>query len=232
LIKTLEEIHPSDFNTISSYVADCGNFLKNFDSVFSLNYDLLLYWINVNQNIFKDGFGGANNSGTVDNIFHIRYFAKKETCDLHYLHGGLHLFMLDDGSIVKLCRRHARGEQEGRFLLNEISQVILSYKVLPLFVAEGSSTAKLKKIRSNIYLLNAYEKLSLLKDSVIFIYGHSASISDEHIYNAIKDKNNLLYFSIYDESQLEDIKENLTSFGIKPEEVVFVDSKSVNLKNK
>jgi tRNA(Ile)-lysidine synthase TilS/MesJ len=28
LIKTLEEIHPSDFNTISSYVADCGNFLK------------------------------------------------------------------------------------------------------------------------------------------------------------------------------------------------------------
>jgi ribosomal protein L10 len=139
--------------------------------------------------------------------------------------------MLDDGSIVKLCRRHARGEQEGRFLLNEISQVILSYKVLPLFVAEGSSTAKLKKIRSNIYLLNAYEKLSLLKNSVIFIYGHSASISDEHIYNAIKDKNNLLYFSIYDESQLEDIKENLTSFGIKPEEVVFVDSKSVNLKN-
>jgi tRNA(Ile)-lysidine synthase TilS/MesJ len=90
LIKTLEEIHPSDFNTISSYVADCGNFLKNFDSVFSLNYDLLLYWINVNQNIFKDGFGGANNSDTVDNIFHIRYFAKKETCDLHYLHGGLH----------------------------------------------------------------------------------------------------------------------------------------------
>src|ERR1700677_2925354 len=59
LAETLAAVHPSRISDIGDDRIDkCHDFLANFDSVFTLNYDLLLYWaINRKKRAhFEDGF--------------------------------------------------------------------------------------------------------------------------------------------------------------------------------
>ena len=60
LISAVRAVHPSiQFDVPEQQRTSCAEFLSNFPEIFTLNYDLLLYWVILNSRpiIHCDGFG-------------------------------------------------------------------------------------------------------------------------------------------------------------------------------
>lgn len=147
--------------------------MKAFSTIFTLNYDLLLYWVQLSlTHQFRDGFG----LGTEQNGFR-GPFSELAYCEIYNLHGGLHLFQDDRGEIEK--RVH-----QGSGVIDAISETVLNDGRLPVYVAEGTSTAKIRRINSVRYLSHCYSKLQNLAGNV-FVFGHSADENDQHVYSAL-----------------------------------------------
>jgi hypothetical protein len=72
-------------------------FLAPFGKVFTLNYDLLLYWVILQKGAnFSDGFGlGAEENGFLGP------FKTEAYCTIFNVHGGLHLFRKPDDDVEK-----------------------------------------------------------------------------------------------------------------------------------
>jgi Domain of unknown function (DUF4917) len=205
LIHAIRAVHPANITAIpdAQFVA-CYDFLRNFTTYYTLNYDLLLYWANLKNdtNLFTDGFGleSAVNG--------FRAFNPKGHCNVYNLHGGLHLFPRRDGGTGK---RIASGEH----LLDSITDVIENAHLLPTFVAEGTSTKKMSKINSNAYLNHCYRNLKE-KGGSIFVFGHAASPNDHHIYEAIYEGNPgpEVYFCVRDLAQLTAVQRRLAQYPV------------------
>ncbi len=64
LVEAITRNHPDDPSCISDdQYSSCFEFLSNFISIYSLNYDLLLYWVVMNsldKLKLKDGFNDGN----------------------------------------------------------------------------------------------------------------------------------------------------------------------------
>jgi hypothetical protein len=168
LIETLHEHHPEGAHILDEAESEnCAAFLKNFSRIYTLNYDLLLYWVIVQhlRSQFQDGFwystwNGPRASG--QNVF--------------YLHGALHLY--DTGVAI---RKLARGDEST--ILAGLAFRLRAHEY-PLFVSEGRSEQKLSRIRSSVYLQDAYEHLEANKRP-LFIYGFRFGSNDRHIVDAI-----------------------------------------------
>jgi len=97
LVNAIASSHPERPDDISqSEYEHCINFLRNFNTIYTLNYDLLLYWtIMKSEEGLKcdDGFrtpdAGKTNYVSWD-------IEKTYGQNVHYLHGALHLY--DAGS--------------------------------------------------------------------------------------------------------------------------------------
>ena len=197
LIETIKKVHPHNFIPTQE-IKSCGNFLKCFNEIYTLNYDLLLYWVLnsfTSPKIFSDGFGlgGKKNGlrGPFDTGGH---------CDVYNIHGGLHLFLSSDRDIDV-----HKATASGSNLLNSIETIISQQSRLPLYVAEGKWEQKLAKIKSVPYLNHCLEKLQGLSGT-LFIFGHSGGGNDEHIYDAIfKSKIEAIYYCIYDKNQRPEV---------------------------
>jgi hypothetical protein len=90
LIHAVRQVHPGiSFDIPQEQRNQCGSFLKNFANVFTVNYDLLLYWVilKMGGNTFTDGFGLGKTEGG------FRTFSEGGDCNTFYLHGALHLFL-------------------------------------------------------------------------------------------------------------------------------------------
>ena len=160
----------------------CLSFLKNFDAVFTVNYDLLLYWSSVHidqkegeEFPFLDGFGREDDPDDPDCSFSASSMGTKPY--IFFLHGALHLYT--NGGLVWKRVYNTKD-------VPIITQVRDSFeaKEYPLFVAEGASLDKMKKIESSSYLSYALRKFKNLHGH-LFIYGHSLNDQDEHILNSI-----------------------------------------------
>jgi hypothetical protein len=174
LIHAIRGVHPGvQFDIPIAQRDACAVFLKNFESIFTLSYDLLLYWVILHAATkeFQDGFGlGETTDG-------FRKFNAGGYCNTYYLHGALHLFV--DAELDTLKRIVTTNT-----IIDDIATTIRDRAQLPLFVAEGSVSQKLARIRSVPYLTYCYNELSSSTGS-IFIFGHAASDNDAHIYDAI-----------------------------------------------
>ncbi|MBU1325757.1 MAG: DUF4917 family protein [Alphaproteobacteria bacterium] len=96
LVHAVNATHPQHRNDLVFQYETAAAFISNFSRVFTLNYDLLLYWVNLERGRLFDGFGlGAR---TPDRRFQ-GPFKEGAHCDIFNLHGGLHLFAGDDGEI-------------------------------------------------------------------------------------------------------------------------------------
>lgn len=172
LIRAVRTVHPEvHFEIPQDQVDRCTVFLRNFETIFTLNYDLLLYWVMLRSHIFADGFGLGN---VVDGF---RTFNDGGTCSVNYVHGALHLFLGDRGEAKKRILT-------GSTIIDDIASTIRNQKQLPIFVAEGTTIKKIRRINSVSYLKTCYDKLSSLIGTLL-IFGHSASDNDIHIYDAI-----------------------------------------------
>jgi hypothetical protein len=182
LIDTIRDVHPKH-EQVKSLLLPMAQFMKRFDTVLSLNYDLLVYWAMLEGNDkygnwFKDGFV---DEGRFDNDYHALhepYLAEGATL-VFYPHGNLILATEFLGDEVKLSRS---GE---KYLLDTILNIWEERDYIPLFVSEGETEGKLQAIRRSNYLKTVYDyEIDSSSDSLV-VYGWSFRDEDEHILRGI-----------------------------------------------
>lgn len=159
--------------------AACRRFLSNFDCIYTLNYDLLLYWALMHDEAgsgpkcddgFREPEDGPNAYVTWD-------VQNTNAQNIHYLHGALHIF--DAGHEVQKYTWSNTGVP----LVDQIRGALDDGK-FPIFVSEGRSDEKLTRIQHSSMLGRAYRSFANLGNA-LFIYGHSLAENDEHILKLI-----------------------------------------------
>lgn len=204
LIQSISKSHPSLPSEITNkQFTQARIFLKNFDNLFTLNYDLLMYWAR-NQDALPpkdydtdDGFRAGKiwqSEDTDQNVF--------------FLHGGLHLF--DSEFCIK---KHAY-TNNNTTIITQVRANLEKGK-FPLFVSEPTSEQKLERILHNPYLNFCYKELGKIKGS-LFIFGHSLDDIDKHLFEQIqKSKITNCFISIYGDPESNTnkaLKANATKF--------------------
>jgi hypothetical protein len=180
LASTIAKNHPDRPAAINAEeYAACKTFLKNFDSIYTLNYDLLLYWALMQAEVepevrLDDGFrqpeDGAAEYVSWDTD-------KKYGQTLHYMHGALHIY--DAGAELQKYTWCNTG-----IALIEQIRAALNQDNFPLFVAEGTAKSKMEKIEHSSYLSRAKRSFGAVKDN-LFTFGFSFGPTDEHILTAL-----------------------------------------------
>lgn len=167
--------------------------LKQFGSVFTTNYDLLLYWITMNADppLFDDGF--RNDPAGSDSL--VYSFYSRESKKMYYLHGALHLYSREG----QLCK-HRSGTSG--LCLTDLIRESLSRGQYPVFVAESSADNKLNQIHKNPYLSSCLDQLGAITGKLV-ILGHSLGHTDRHILDSIVRNRRLttLYVGLYGDSE-------------------------------
>ena len=217
LVGTVAGNHPGIPNEIvDAQFWACRQFLANFlepsidGRVYTLNYDLLLYWalmhddnpfrqkIELNTN---DGFGRTED--TEDEFVDWMGETSAHSQRVHYLHGAVHLF--DAGTELKKYTWVNTGVP----LLTQAREA-MDNGMFPLFVAEGSSRQKLTKVKHSAYLYHSYKSFTAQvqqKDQALFIFGHSLAEGDQHVLTKIsRGKIAHLYVSLHGDPTSKDNK--------------------------
>lgn len=177
LAQAIVKVHPEKTNTIpEKNKKACFAFLNNFHDVYTVNYDLLLYWVLLQEDDPKFGDYFYRDDDTPSD--YCEYFEDGSLTPRHvfFLHGALHLFVKRKVTIKKVWGNIAplihqiKAEMEGNYY--------------PLVVAEGESDAKLEQIKGNPYLHHVYSKF-LKIEGQLFTFGFSFSEQDDHVIRAI-----------------------------------------------
>lgn len=185
LIETVRAVHPAHCDVVTR-LPSMYRFLKQFKTVLSLNYDLLVYWtmthgLNVDdQHSFKDCF---LDSAFDDDWQRFRrpYWERTNTL-VFYPHGSLALCrdLVDIESKI-----HVRGEN----LLETILDTWANGRHIPLFVSEGTSAQKLAAIQNSYYLSTVYrEVIPSLSDSLT-IFGWGMGEQEAHLLQRLSKAN-------------------------------------------
>lgn len=159
-------------------------FLEPYYNVFTTNYDLLPYWVNMSipaGAIWGDGFRADAEVPDAPYVV----FTERLGSDrgLFYLHGALHLYIA-----LGELRKHTWSRTG--IPLTRLIAAGLSEGSYPLFVAEGTGEKKLEQIQRSGYLWYALDKFARLKGPLV-VFGHSLGDSDGHIANGIADNGDL-----------------------------------------
>ena len=232
LVQIITNNHPEKSTSIfDEEKKACLSFLNNFSSIYTLNYDLLLYWVLMSgdQTKFPDGFGNTEDSEFEG---YVVYDASKNIFKMkvHYLHGALHYFDAESEIIKKT------------FINTDIPLVeqvreSLDENKYPIFISEGSSEQKMTKIMHSAYLYHCYKSLKSIgtktKDGYMVIFGASLKSNDEHILNAIFANNiNNIYMGVSSLDGTRYIAERFASHNRTAKRVknlYFFDYKTVNV---
>lgn len=184
LIQAVRGVH-APFAKAEVHLPKISEFLKNFTTIVSLNYDLIVYWAMLysNENDPKVRFKDCFIDGEFE--FDWQRFRDPFPIGTHptlvfYPHGNLVLATsLTDGT-KKISRK-----TDGQHLVDQILEQWQTGQASPLFVSEGESEQKAKAIARNSYL-NAVST-TVLPDArkTIAIYGWSMSNQDDHILNSL-----------------------------------------------
>lgn len=190
LMKSIQEMHPEHVFKVSKEQSNCcANFMELFikskGEIFTTNYDLLLYWTLVRNNLSKhiDGFGKEleddnfiNNGEDPQWSSDVIWGPNSKDQNIHYLHGALHIF----NEKINIVKEQYNPQN---YLLEKITQRIQD-ETYPVFVTAGSSLEKLEQIRSNRYLSFCYDKLCDIDGSLV-TFGFNFGDYDEHIIDAL-----------------------------------------------
>lgn len=188
LIQVVKEVHCEHAHIIDQ-LPNLYQFTKQFSTVVSLNYDLILYWIRMygNENVtdghvFKDCFITNGRFDYDWEKFRQPYGRNQREITLtFYQHGNLSIFR-DAKNVENKIQR-----DEYNNLLKVITSQWSEEKI-PLFVAEGIGTKKLESIKSSPYLSTIfYEVLPNLitKNENLVIYGWGLGEQETHLIEQI-----------------------------------------------
>ncbi len=189
LLDAVRGLHPEHvFKMPEERVASCATFLDSFlktgGSVFTTNYDLLLYWVLLRGEVphHIDGFGREllnpveAKQGEDQEWSELRWGPNQARQNIHYLHGALPLF--DTG--LDVIKEEYTGDA---FLLQNIA-ARLEEGQYPVFVTAGDGDEKLARIRHNRYLSFCYDQLCKIEGSLVS-FGFNFGNYDLHIIDAI-----------------------------------------------
>lgn len=193
LAQVLASRHPDLPSDISEKeYRSARKFLGNFHRVYTLNYDMLLYWTMMQELEppipRNDGFGNPDDEDA-DYVVWDPY-AVYGTQRVFFLHGSLHLY--DRGSeLTKIT-----WSRTAIPLVDQIRRA-LSEGSYPLIVTEGSSVEKTEKILHHAYLTHAIRSFSRIRGS-LFLYGLSLTPNDEHLLRRIAEGNvHTIFVSVF-----------------------------------
>jgi len=200
-IKAVGDVHP--MRKDDTTIALCATFLKNFSKLYTLNYDVILYWV-INsdgelRNKFVDGFGFPKEKRMPN-------WPNAGKTSTFYLHGSLLLHC--DNTERSSCplppekchiKKHIRPIQPSLLAISPLTfrlRELMKLGQYPHFVSKGDYQRKYSRIQKCTYLKNCYEALKSEVGNLV-TYGVSFK-NDQHILNAIKDsKIKCCYLGIY-----------------------------------
>jgi len=249
LLATIAGNHPN----VPSEIPDekfwaCRRFLNFFlgqsndGQVYTVNYDLLLYWTLMHEDMAdgarvelsaNDGFGNDEDDPDADYVVW-QGETGAHSAKVHFLHGALHLF--DAGNELQKFTWIRTNER-----LIDQARTAIGENKFPLFVAEGASSKKKSKIRHNAYLYQGFKQLTANVQQgrqCFFIHGHSLAVNDDHILLRLgKGRFKKLYVSIFGDpassanQQIISKAENLANLrhARYPLELAFYDAESANV---
>ena len=177
LIETVREVHPLHFEVINR-LPSMYRFLKQFSTVLSLNYDLLVYWtmthgLNISDgHSFKDCF--LNGQFDDDWTRFRALYAERSNTLVFYPHGNL-----------ALCRNLVETEYKisdaGTGLLDAILDRWNTEQYVPLFVSEGTAEQKLSSIQNSYYLSTVFREVIPSLHGSLTILGWGLGDQDVHL---------------------------------------------------
>lgn len=180
LVHAIADSHPAQPGEITpeSY-GRCRTFLAQFKDVYTLNYDLLLYWAIMQEELepplrFDDGFRTPEDGAAEYVTWEVE---KTDTQNVFYLHGALHVF--DAGHEIQKYTWVNTGVR----LIDQVRDA-LGNGLYPLFVAEGESNRKLERIKHSDFLGRAYRSFAKIGGSLV-VFGHSLAQNDDHVLRRI-----------------------------------------------
>jgi hypothetical protein len=155
--------------------------LVNYEWVYSLNYDLILYWAVMSRD---RGAGIADFFWRSDLSFNPSDVVPKDWASdwtrIVWLHGGIHLRRhIADGTTFK-----ARPSAESFESLLDKFKTSYSGQITPLLVSEGTAEDKYRSIMRSAYLEFALRSLSEHEGGLV-VFGSSLRSEDEHLVRAI-----------------------------------------------
>ena len=220
LLISVKELHPEHVYKIPAEKSTaCANFLRLFleseGSIYTTNYDLLLYWVLMRQGIANpvDGFGRELENpveaaeGEEQAWSELIWGPNQSKQNIHYLHGALHLF--DSGVNV------VKEQYDGNGYLLENISARLDEGSYPIFVTAGNGEEKLEHIRHNRYLTHCYDRLCEVDGSLV-TFGFGFGQYDEHIIEAINKAAKFgskqppklwsIYIGVYSDADIQHVK--------------------------
>ena len=225
--------HPEDFRMIrSSEAASCIKFLRDYlcndGRIFTLNYDLLLYWAFV-----RNYFDGGENIGQFELY---DGFSSKEgnrlywnpddsgKQNIYYCHGALNL----NEDNANRCYR----SKYDMLSIDSVKSSFFDRGKIPLIVSAKSSEEKENQINKNTYLQNCLDEIKKLSGNLV-ILGLSLTQNDAHIIKALREaqqKNKLrIYYGFYTEDSLYETIKEISSVEPELEIYGYYDSSTAEI---
>lgn len=179
LIQAVREVHPEHYE-VNEHLPYLYEFLKKFDTVISLNYDLIVYWVmayglDINdRHRFKDCFLTRGLFEQDWQRLRGTYGNEQSNTLVFYPHGSL-----------LLCRNRVEQERKihirGAGLLESILELWQSEEVVPLFVSEGTYSQKINSIQNSFYLSTVYREVLAYQRESLVILGWGMGEHDVHL---------------------------------------------------
>jgi hypothetical protein len=179
LIQAVPSVHCAH-STTEPHLANIAAFMARFKTVFSLNYDLIVYWALLRSNEsqqahrFKDCFYDGRFRSDWAN-FRNPYRQERSVTLMFYPHGALHLAADKDGDDIKLT-----GDGASTFL-ETIFEEWESNEVAPLIVCDGNSEQKRRRIGSSTYLSTVLTEVLPSSGPSLVCYGWALGEQEDHI---------------------------------------------------
>lgn len=200
LIEAVREVHP-EYQEVSEYLPQLYRFLKGFNTVVCLNYDLIVYWattygLNIDDgHRFKDCFVGGGVLHDDWRKLRNPIRGEQSTTLVFYPHGSL-----------ILCRDRIEQERKIHNLNNGLLEAILdqweSERVVPLFVCEGTQQQKVTSIQGSYYLSTVYREVLPSAQENLTVYGWGFGEQDVHLLKRMAGAGiRRVAVSVYEEDQ-------------------------------
>lgn len=158
-------------------------YLKGFDTVLSLNYDLLVYWTVAyglgmqGGHLFKDCI--INGEFDDDWRRFLRTFREDINTLVFYPHGSL-----------ALCRNNVEQEFKTHAVGGGLLEAILpewgSERFVPLFVSEGTMKQKVTSIQNSYYLSTVYREVLTAQRQTLTLFGWGLGDHDRHLLKRMR----------------------------------------------
>ena len=162
LAQTLAAKHPNvPFDIDDAEYVAVRTFLSRFKKIYSLNYDMLLYWAVMQEHgppvQTNDGFTNADDSVAPYVVWEpYRDFGSQ---NLFFLHGGLHLYDAEEEAEIQKITWSRTGVP----LVDQIREALATGRY-PLIVTEGTAIEKEAKVLHNAYLNHALRSFARIQE--------------------------------------------------------------------